>query len=127
MLTSWPPTSPPVTSAVDRPRRALVSAALRPARPPPITTMSTSRLIVLRSSSDRARDRDTGSTGFRSADDARAPITRFADRLEHGVSAARHHGHEQAAGRLRIGEQMPLPLGDPDGQLDLRSVARPVA
>src|SRR5580698_4401884 len=47
MLISWPPGTSPVRTSVFLPRRAAVTAAVRPAMPPPAITTSNSVANVL--------------------------------------------------------------------------------
>src|SRR5215470_10456996 len=70
MLTSCPPSTPPVSNAVRRPSRALVNAAVRPANPPPMTTTSYSLLIACH----------TGKNGCRLPPDASVSTTASAQR-----------------------------------------------
>src|SRR5215470_430855 len=90
MLTSCPPSTPPVSKAVRRPSRALVKAAVRPANPPPMTTTSYSLLISLSLLRLEAR----------LLDDIAITLPAVADRLPEGRWRACDRLHSELGHRL---------------------------
>src|SRR5947199_4475185 len=90
MLRSWPPGTPPAMMTVFHPLRAAVSAAVRPARPPPMIATSTSLAIsptlhraVTHASGNCARPRrgptDNPSVNFVVPDRRRKPSAPLVD------------------------------------------------